>query len=293
MFTDHFSHRNALMKYVLSTNARDERNIAEFVLYHLLVGFDHVLVVDHLSNPPIDLACLPSPYSSRVTVVRDDVEISRGEHGKMRLMNHHVLPFIRANAVGYHMHLDADEYLRIAPGGGDVHNLIVSNGTPEVLALHWRMFGSSGLVENPHPAGALLPTYTSCDTEMCDHYKSLVSARVFSSPVFRFNHPHWVLGETFTVQGKSVSRSAPFSKEARFAPLVDRRDPSEVEAYICHYWRQSDECYRRRKVNRPRDDTGTLRTEQERAEQDLGSPMVPFTEMAEFYNKRMAHILGN
>ena len=38
---------------ILFTNARDEPNISEWVAHHLLLGFDKIIVFDHLSTVPI------------------------------------------------------------------------------------------------------------------------------------------------------------------------------------------------------------------------------------------------
>ena len=38
---------------ILFTNARDEPNIAEWIAHHLLLGFDKIVVFDHLSKIPI------------------------------------------------------------------------------------------------------------------------------------------------------------------------------------------------------------------------------------------------
>ena len=38
---------------ILFSNMRDERNILEWVIYHLLLGFDKIYIFDHLSKVPI------------------------------------------------------------------------------------------------------------------------------------------------------------------------------------------------------------------------------------------------
>ena len=39
---------------LLVTNVKDEPNVAEFVVHHLLLGFDHVIVLDDHSNVILD-----------------------------------------------------------------------------------------------------------------------------------------------------------------------------------------------------------------------------------------------
>ena len=45
--------RNSINSVYVFTNARDEPNIAEWVAHHLLLGFDKIIIFDHLSVIPI------------------------------------------------------------------------------------------------------------------------------------------------------------------------------------------------------------------------------------------------
>ena len=54
---------------VLFTNARDEPNIAEWIAHHLLLGFDKIIVFDHLSKVPISNK-LNTNFDNKVTVIR-------------------------------------------------------------------------------------------------------------------------------------------------------------------------------------------------------------------------------
>ena len=47
------SRRTDNASVILFTNARDEPNISEWIAHHLLLGFDKVIVFDHLSSIPI------------------------------------------------------------------------------------------------------------------------------------------------------------------------------------------------------------------------------------------------
>lgn len=45
--------RSPPRKVFLSTNVRDEKDLPEWIAFHLAVGFDHILIVDHLSQTPV------------------------------------------------------------------------------------------------------------------------------------------------------------------------------------------------------------------------------------------------
>ena len=62
------------MKVALFTNARDEDNILEWVVHHIGLGFDHIYIIDHLSEIPLKTVLQKLP-SERVTTVRVDEPI--------------------------------------------------------------------------------------------------------------------------------------------------------------------------------------------------------------------------
>ena len=39
--------------FILCTNVKDEKNILEWIIYHLLIGFDKIFIIDHMSKNPI------------------------------------------------------------------------------------------------------------------------------------------------------------------------------------------------------------------------------------------------
>jgi hypothetical protein len=113
---------------VLSTNVRDETNLPEWIAYHLVVGFSHIFVVDHLSQTPVR-TLLQNAFApevaeqilSRVTVHRFTQETSSGM--KFRILQNLCHPFYKKLNADWAIHLDADEYwnpmnLDGGPGSG-------------------------------------------------------------------------------------------------------------------------------------------------------------------------------
>lgn len=277
-------------KYVISTNARDEPAIAEFVLYHLLVGFDFVFVIDHRSAIPIADELekrLPVEFLRKTRVVRQDTDGG----GKMAWISEHVVPFVRSSCSGYYIHLDADEFFKLRKDFDTVDDMMQSMGSPDILTLHWRLFGSSGLRSNP--SGRVIPTYTRCSQSLDQHFKSMVSRRVFTDPRYAVVHPHWCYGPFKHVNLVGVGRfgnELPRDAGAIMRIFADGRRPQDAEACIHHYAIQSLEDLERRKVNRPRDDTLGYR------EVDVRDSVLQFndescTDLADFYDRRMKQIL--
>ena len=62
------SRRNDNSSVILFTNARDEPNIAEWIAHHLLLGFDKIVVFDHLSKIPIQ-SVIKNNFKEKVQVI--------------------------------------------------------------------------------------------------------------------------------------------------------------------------------------------------------------------------------
>lgn len=63
-----------MKKYVIATMNSNEIDINEYIVHHILIGFEHIYIYDDHSNPNIkDIICeLPSEYSNCVTIYRLD-----------------------------------------------------------------------------------------------------------------------------------------------------------------------------------------------------------------------------
>jgi hypothetical protein len=95
--------------YILSTNVRDENNILEWIIYHLLLGFDKIVIIDHKSIIPIIKIIQPYEWKKKIYVIR------REDNGpvKMKFLNEIIVPYMITNCNKYFIHLDADEYIYI------------------------------------------------------------------------------------------------------------------------------------------------------------------------------------
>jgi hypothetical protein len=250
-----------MYEYILSTNARDEPAILEFIVHHLTVGFDFVFVIDHESLLPIqeEVDTLPARFRDRVRVIR----LTDNDPVKIRWIKDHIVPFIRENASKYFIHLDADEYIRLGRGMASIRDVVGSlDHEPDVLVLHWRFFGSSGLDRNPHNLKHLMPVFTKCNARLDDHFKPLVSRKVFSDPGFCFMNPHYMKSPNrYSVLDGSVHYITNVGNHCSvFDATKDTRDPGEVQACIHHYSFQDREAFFFRKVHRKRDDDGKFRS---------------------------------
>ena len=135
---------------VLHSNYRDEENMAEFVLHHLLLGFDHVLLFDdksHLDfNPIVEL---DEAYHRRVTVIRMCEAVN-----KIHLIDLVLIAATDLNVKWLAM-LDADEFIAFPDINETVSSWIDTFPyETKRININWLTYGSSFL--ETHPQDQLL-----------------------------------------------------------------------------------------------------------------------------------------
>jgi predicted glycosyltransferase involved in capsule biosynthesis len=229
------------MKVFLYTNARNERNIAEWAVHHLLLGFDGIFIYDHQSNVPI--IDYLKPFPKRVKILR----VTGEGNIKTQLMNSAVN---HANSlqVDWMLYLDCDEFL-VLNMFKDVKEMlsIFTNKGADSLAINWLMFGSNNQVKEHE--GLIIDTYTKSDLRLNPHVKSFVRP----STVVNVASPHYYNIKNdlkrFDVSTGGIHRNTN-SFAFNHTPLPFIKAP----AYIAHYVYQSEESYNKRKGILPADD---------------------------------------
>lgn len=247
--------------FILSTNVRDENNILEFLLYHLMIGFDKILVIDHLSKDKVinKIQVLPDKYKERIDVVRFDKEGSY----KLHFLNEIVIPYVKKNCSKYFIHLDGDEYINLNNNYKNISSLLEDFKNPDILNLNWLLFGSNNKESNDNKYKCLIPTYTNCDINLCNHFKILIKVSILDDNTF-FINPHQIYNPNKKLVYTNICNTKfNFTIKKKFYNLFTESDPEisfkNAKAYINHYTVQSKEDYNLRKVNRNRDDINTNR----------------------------------
>jgi hypothetical protein len=243
------SRSHPCVKVGISTNARDESNILEWIAFHLAVGFDHVIVVDHLSKTPIQQLIEHSALQDRVTVVRCDNE-ERGV--KLRIIKHICVPAMQKQGIEWMIHLDADEYVNLCGRHKYIQNFL-STFEKDVhqILVNWMLFGSG--FHKTQPEGLVIENFTLCSGVADPHVKSFFRVNSFLD----INNPHFVVLKPGL---KSVTVfNQPLKKT--YNAFQDHTDVhySDFPCLINHYYCQSYQAYISRKINLPRDDDGDMR----------------------------------
>lgn len=237
------------MKVVLFANARDESHIKEWVSHHLLIGFDNIIIFDHKSIVPLQEEF--KDFDKRVKIINCN---KLENNVKITLMNIAKDIALTLNAT-WMIYLDVDEFIILNNGDNNKGIKLFLNNFKGIdqLAINWLMYGTSGLIDtlDIKKGELILDKYIRSDEILCNHVKTFVRPEEIISA----SNPHYYdiknPTKSFGIDGKLFnppfhSVNIPFYK----SPI-----------YISHYVYQSENTYIKRKINTPRDDTGTFRVD--------------------------------
>lgn len=255
------------MRTILFTNARDESNIVEWAVHHLLLGFDTIVIFDHLSNPPLSNQFVTLNKSGKKGWLDARIAVHSihwQNPVKLRLMRLAV-DFAKSRKYDWMLYLDADEYLYLPKYRGVPHLLQQCKSADE-LAINWVMFGTNFMESAPpipmeyrgrfaqEQGPGILAHFTRSREYLDKHVKCFVRPRA----VKQITSPHfWVIFQP--------SRMATLHRMPMRPPYFwdsfggDKIPVAQAWGYLAHYVHQSRETYVSRKIRLPADDTGGMR----------------------------------
>ena len=126
--------RKIVGKTILFTNARDEKNIREWVAHHLIIGFDLIYIFDHKSIKP-----LSQELNNLKKVIVERCEIDGPIKMQLMLKASKIATVAGAD---WMLYLDADEYL-ILNTFHSVKNMLQYYLFADSIAINWLMFGTN------------------------------------------------------------------------------------------------------------------------------------------------------
>ena len=240
------SKRKTVGKTILFTNARDEKNIREWVAHHLLIGFDLIYIFDHKSKVPL---------SQELNIFKKGIIVERCELDgpiKMKLMMK-ASQIASGAGADWMLYLDADEFL-ILNAFQNVKEMLKYYLFADSIAINWLMFGTNNHKKDPE-SGLIIENYTRSDLMLDKHVKNFVRP----SQVINAITPHYfVISEPtrmLSINMKPMHISKSFNEW-----IIEY---NKCAAFIAHYVFQSEESYINRKINLPRDDNSMFRQMEE------------------------------
>jgi len=232
--------QNYSTRTILFTNARDEKNMKEWVTHHLLLRFDIIYIFDHKSKIPLKNEF--HNFSKRVIIER----IEMNNPVKLPLMTRAV-KIAKRLGVDWMLYLDADEFLVLNHFMG-VRHLLRNYNFAHSLGINWLMFGSS--YHKKDPSGLLIENYTKSVQTIDQHVKTFVRPEYVTS----VTNPHYFNvifpNKMFSINMKNMANT-PFN--------VWPIDYKDAPAFIAHYVHQSEESYINRKLKLPMDSHSSFR----------------------------------
>lgn len=120
--------------------------VTEWVAYHRVIGFDQLFVCTNNCTDGTDLILDRLADMGAVHHIRND---DHGDVPPQRAGVAKVLNDPRLAGTDWLLHIDADEFLNISLGQGQVSDLLALAGGFDAMGLTWRLFGDSGMTEWP------------------------------------------------------------------------------------------------------------------------------------------------
>jgi hypothetical protein len=214
---------------ILFTNARDEPNIAEWVAHHLLLGFDKVIIFDHLSTIPIETT-VNTNFNGKLDIIKVD----GSGNVKLKLMQRAINIASKYN-YSWMLYLDADEFLNLNKCK-HVKQFLEMFRQADAIGINWLMFGTSG--HRKQPKGLLTNNFINSELRLNKHVKSFVRPSVAVKVV----NPHFYIivnPKRYYSCNRTRMGMQPFNEQP--LPFINSY------AYIAHYYTQSEEEHIRRK----------------------------------------------
>ncbi|EBA05338.1 hypothetical protein RB2150_14651 [Rhodobacteraceae bacterium HTCC2150] len=129
--------------------------ILEWVAYHKAIGFDDVVIVSNACTDGSDalLNCLAD--MGEITHFSQDVPTGKAPqtHAFAKLLTDGSLA-----QYDWVLHIDADEFLEVTCGNGDVASLLENLPEADAVAILWQLMGDNGLTE--WDGGFVIPAFT-------------------------------------------------------------------------------------------------------------------------------------
>lgn len=225
-------------KVGLFCNARNEKNIKEWAAHHLLIGFDYIIIFDHKSDLPLKEVF--KKFDKRVATIRVNID---GGNLKQKFMTF-ATQIAKSLNLDWFIYLDADEFLILNDKFMGIKHFLNYYKEADSLGVNWVMFGSNNFISDP--SGLILKNYIKSSIKLDQHVKSFVrpnEIKFTDNPHFyHMKNPLRMLGTNFKILNSPQcfnKLDIPFEK---------------ANAYIAHYIYQSEETYKKRKVDLKADD---------------------------------------
>lgn len=230
-------------------NARNELNIIDWAIHHSNIGFDYIIIFDHLSTYPIKNIFGNNNFifnKSNIIILRSNIEKN---NIKQDFMNQ-ALNIAKKKQITWFIYLDADEYIYLHDQFNNniknIVNLFIRKSNADLIGINWLMFGTNYLIEEPMNNKFIIENYTRCSFMIDKHIKCLIKTEY----AINSTNPHF-----YHMKYKERMIGLDFNQIVSPYCFHSINIPYHcLPCYIAHYVNQSEETYKRRKLTRMMDD---------------------------------------
>lgn len=222
----------------LFTNARDEPNIAEWIAHHLLLGFDKIVIFDHMSVEPIKNK-LNTNFNNKVSVIRKN-----GTGNVKAIFGNEAVYMAKQMKASWMLYLDADEFLQLNKYN-NVKDFLRAFNFADAIGINWLVFGANG--HKTQPKGLLTENFIKSDKVLNNHVKTFVRPDSVRGSVPNAHFYNIINPMRYFAATGNRMKQNPFND----VPILF----TKTSAYIAHYYVQSEEEYIRRKTRKMDDGT--------------------------------------
>ena len=245
----------SLEKICLGARCRDEKNVLEWVSYHLGLGFDHIIIYDDISKIPVSDIIYNTFSKKQCTIIRAKKHIDLiGPTFEI------ILPILAKMKMDFFLDIDLDEYLYLGRYNS-VHEFVKELSPVDYIPIQRLNFGDNNVNDNEE--GNCIRTFTKCSKTFAQHPKTMIKISKIKSKINAHYYDVFEDAISKTVNGnpyepptvEMASQQGPGRNRCSSAGLVPYdKDTMEVcykELPVClfHYTIQDKNTFINRKIN--------------------------------------------
>lgn len=225
--------------YILFTYVKDETNIIEWIIYHLLIGFTKILIIDN--NSKISVNNILKNY--RLEKFVDVIEINKTNNITNYILNNIAFNYLK-NCNKYFINIDINEYINLNSKYNNIVELLNNFNNPDILMLNCVNFGSGNLQKNT--SNRLISTFKRSSECIDNNFKIFVKATTDYEGFLNYN----IVKNKELYYTNINNIKIKCNQHILNSKLIFYDELSNLEVYINNYKIQSKEDYFRRKIYR-------------------------------------------
>lgn len=190
---------------------KDEADLEEFILYHVILGATQIYIYDNESHQPIKERLLHNFFFKKYcTVIHFP-----GKCQQNKAYNHCIKTY--GKDIHWLAVLDGDEYI-VSKTTFKLTDLLKEHDDKDAIAINWVMFGTSH--NNTRKPGFVVDNYRHCENKQDRHIKTICKP----SKVNYFSNPHFPIMKkgclSKDIKGNSMLPDSPAFNENYTADIV-------------------------------------------------------------------------